>query len=154
MAKTILELTMTLLLPEILEECRDYTGDDVIRLLKLNGSPALRNVLKSVFDPNITFDVVLPEKWIPDPTPKGLSPNSLFNEAGRLYVFTHQDTEKRRLAGTNAVAPKKKTSLLLNILESVHLTEADLLLRVFKKDLQIPSVTYDVVKQAFPGLLP
>lgn len=133
------------LIPEILALCSACTSDsEVIGILRKNQSPALRTVLQLAFHPDVVFDTIIPV-WKKDPNPIGLSPNSLFTEARRLYLFT----EAKKL-------PKeKKTELLLLILESVHPSEAFLVESLLSnKGLGIDNLSYEVVSEAFPNLLP
>lgn len=142
--KTPKELMAVKLIPEILEECALAASEEAAaEILKKNDSPALRMILAWTFAPDVYFDAPIP-KWKPDPNPLGLSPNSLFIEARRIYLFST----------LKVLAPNVKEQLLLNILESVHPTEAELLLKVLNRDLQIPTVTYKTVRLAFPSLLP
>lgn len=143
--KEIKELLMVKLIPEILDDCDCCTTREAVKnILLKNNSPALRNILYFVFNPDQIFDVVVPEKWSPDPNPIGLSPNSLYTESRRLYIFT-----------TKKLLPAKhKTQLIKSILESVYITEAELVLQIFNKDLGIELLTYDLVEETFPGLLP
>lgn len=145
MVKSIQDLMAVKLIPEILEECAACSSEqEVAEKLKQNDSPALRMILAWAFAPRVSFDVEIP-KWKPDPNPIGLNPNSLFIEARRIYLF---DKSKK-------LPPSKKKEILLNILESVHPSEAELLVRLLStRDLGVPNLTYKAVRLAFPNLLP
>lgn len=133
------------LIPEILALCSACSSEsEVVGILRTNQSPALRTILQLAFHPDVVFDTTIPV-WKKDPNPIGLSPNSLFNEARRLYLFT----EAKKL-------PKqKKSELLLLILESVHPSEAYLVESLLSnKGLGVDNLTYQVVETAFPNLLP
>lgn len=145
MRKSIEDLMSTKLIPEILDECRECaTENEVVDVLKRNTSPALKMILAWAFAPGVEFDVEVP-KWKPDPNPIGLSPNSLFVEARRIYLFDKSKDLPREV----------KRSLLLNILESVYPTEAQLLENlILKRDLGVPLLTYNTVRKAYPEILP
>jgi hypothetical protein len=143
--KSIKDLMAIKLIPEILALCSACkTQDEVVTLLKLNRSPALCMLLHWAFIPNVIFDVPIPE-WKRDPNPIGLSPNNLFIEARRIYLFN----------SATKLPKRKKTEILLNILESIHPSEADLLIKLLSPDrnLGIKNLNYEVVDKAFPGLL-
>jgi len=112
--------------------------------LRAHGTPALRELLRLVFDPAVSFDTPIPE-YLPDDSPLGLSFNTLYQEYKRMYLFQPTATH---------INLKKKQDLLAAILESVHSTEAMLLERVFAKDLSDYDLSEDVVRMAFPALLP
>jgi hypothetical protein len=48
---------------------------------------------------------------------------------------------------------EKQKSLLIVVLESLHKDEADLVIKMIKKDLGVKFLTANLVSEAFPGLL-
>jgi hypothetical protein len=142
--KTIKELLTIKLIPEIFDECREAkTEEEIEGILKKNQSPALREVLFYLFSPMVTFDVTIPQ-YKTDGNPRELSPNSLFIEARRLYIFT----TKRPLP------QRKKSEILLNILESIHPSEAAFLVNLLEtKNVNIPLLTTDLIQRVFPALI-
>ena len=133
------------LIPEVLALCSACkTPAELIQTLRANASPAFKTILQYAFYPNVEWDVKIPQ-WKPDPNPLGTSPNSLFMEARRLYIFTK----------AKDLSQEKKTELLLTILESVHPSEAQMLVDLIEhKDLGVKLLTYNVVREAFPEILP
>jgi hypothetical protein len=129
------------IIPEILDEISKCTTEEQIKtvLLKYN-SPAIRLMFTYVFRPegatdNFSFKELPAYK--PDPAPVGHNFSSLFTEMRRLYIF--MDSKKIPL--------KKKTELLVALLEAVHPSEAELLGKIFKHDLGIPLLTEDLVRE-------
>lgn len=135
------------LIPEILALCTACkTPEQVVSVLRANSSPALLELLKYAYWPGVEFDTPIPE-WHREPNPLGLSPNSLFTEARRLYLFTK----------AKVLPQQKKVELLLNILESVHPSEAFLVIDLIKNrslPFEVKQVTEPIVRAAFPKLLP
>lgn len=133
------------LIPEILEEViAAKTKEDVKNILTSNRSPALLEMFKYVYYPGVQFDITELPKYSPDPGDYGLSPNSLFSEMRRMYIFTE---------GYN-LDPKRRKEQLALLCESVHPSEALLVGKILKRDLGIPVLTYEFVSEVFPGLLP
>jgi ribosomal protein L12E/L44/L45/RPP1/RPP2 len=120
------------------------TLDEKIAYLRSVGTPALKEILRLVYDPAVEFDTEIP-KYTPDDSPLGLAFNSLYTEYRRFYLF--QKTAQH-------INHTKKQNLLAQILESVHVTEAMLVEKVFAKDLTDWNITEDFVRAAFPDLLP
>lgn len=123
-------------IPEILEE----VNKDTSKLKNYSENMALRLVFQYAFIPEKKFD--LPEgdpPFKPDTAPIGMTPTNFIQEIRRWYIFTKEK-----------VLPKaRKEHLFIQLLESVHPSEAKLLLAV--KDQKLPSlyknVTADVVSQ-------
>jgi len=143
--KTLKELLEVKLIPEIFDQCRAAkTSDEVKAIISKNQSPAIWQVMAYAFHPEVVFDVPVPA-YKPDPNPAGLSPNSLFMEASRIYVFTTKRSD---------VAIKKRQQILLNILESVHPTEAKVLVDLIKnKAVNVPLLTVELLNSIRPNFL-
>ena len=140
MSKTIEELMNIKIIPEILNEVKDCkTEKEVKQVLLKNQSPALKLILKCVFDPSITFTIKELPAYRPDKGPIGISPSSLFVEARRLYVLT--DLKDLRY--------DRKKEILIQMLESVHPSEAELIGKILKKNLGIPLLTEKLVHELF-----
>lgn len=119
---------------------------DKINVLRQHGDKNLKEFLVAVFNPNVIFDVEIPE-YKPAKEPEGLNILYLHNEVPRLYRFIAG--HPRRAQGLTA---KKQLNLLIPLLEALHKDEADLLVRAMKKDLRIPFLTPKLVKDAFPDI--
>ncbi len=145
MPKTIEQLMSLKLIPEILDECALCTTTDQLKaVLVKNQSPAFKTMLQYVFYPNVQFTITELPPYRPDVGPKGLSPNSLNRELGRFYV----------LLENKQIPLKKKREILIQMCESVHPTEAETIGKIIGRDLRIPLLTYELVREIWPGLLP
>jgi len=122
------------------------TRKDKIAVLKRFEHPTFKKFLDYAFNPEIKFDVEIPE-YKPSYDPAGLNVMYLDDELARVYRFIVG--HPKRAAG---LTPKKQTELLLVILESLHKDEAELYVRMLKKDLKIPFLTKKLLKEVYPDL--
>lgn len=127
-------------------EKTEKRADKINVLRKYGGDKNFQEFLIAVFNPNVIFDVEIPE-YKPSTEPAGLNILYLHNEVPRLYRFIVG--HPRRQPGLTA---SKQRSLLIPLLEALHKDEADLLIRCFKKELNISFLTPKLVKEAFPGI--
>jgi hypothetical protein len=130
---------------EILQEFDEAkTRADKIAVLREYGHERFREFLRYCFDPQIEFDVVLPEKYRPAPEPAGLNYSYLHIEVPKLYKFIKN--HPKRPAGYTG---KKQTQDILVLLESLHKDEAILLVKMIKKDLSIKFLTEKILEEAY-----
>lgn len=140
---------MTKLLHEVFSEFEQRkTKHDRLAVLRFNQSWALKNVLKGVFDPNVEFSVEVPE-YKKQHTPIGLGHSSIHQELGKAYLF-----EKNNPRVPSNLTPQRKTELLIQSLEALEDKEAEIFANMIRKNLKVKGLTYDLVKEAFPDLLP
>ena len=131
---------------EILQEFQlADTRDKKISVLRKYDHPRLRTFFELVYDNTVVFDTPVPE-YRPAQEPVGLNWTYLHMEVAKLYRFI-----KDHPARSNTSEEKRK-QLLLVILESLHKDEAELLLKLFKKDLGIKYLTPNILKEAYPGI--
>jgi hypothetical protein len=125
------------------------TGEEKIDVLRRNKTWALTNVLQGAFSPDIQFcfDGVPDHKINDDPA--GLSITSIHQELQRCYLY---EINNPRVSPN--LTQERKTQLLIQMLEALESREGDILMNMLLKDLKIPLLTYNVVDEAFPGLLP
>ena len=124
-------------LPEMLEEINE---DPKLLQTKYKGNSALKIIFEYAFLPEKKF--VLPEDdppYKPDDAPIGMSPAILTQELRRFYVFLRKDLK-----------PIKREALFISLLESVHPSEAKLILAVKDQKLHklYKKVTRKVVEEA------
>ena len=137
---------MKLGVAEILEKTSGMTSrSDRIRMLQENNSVALQTVLRGAFDPSIKW--LLPEGEPP------YKPNDLvdqehifYHECRKMYLFVE--------GGNPDLKQLRREALFVQLLETVSANDAKLLLAIKDKHLPYPGVTPDIIKEAFPGLLP
>lgn len=133
---------MQLLISEILSKAASQNTDrDRANILRAHGSPALQEILRYTYDPGTKWYCEKAPAYTPDEAPEGLAYTSLMIEYRRLYVF-HKD---------NPVNEKRKNELLIQMLESLHPTEAKTVEQMIEGE--IPGISRDVVDIAFPNLI-
>ncbi len=138
-----------LTIPEVLELLESKGSDERTTILKENDTKSLRHILYSAFHPDVEF--ALPSERPNDlkieETPAGISDNNLYQQSRKLKIFMKN-------TGYDHLSDSKREVLFMQILESVHSTEAELLLQIcIDRDIK-SSLTYREVSEAFPELLP
>jgi hypothetical protein len=131
---------------EVLEAASQITDrNERIRYLQVNSSVPLHTVFQGAFDPKIKW--LLPEGEPP------YKPNDLvdqqhvfFSECRKMYLFIE--------GGNNDLKPLRREALFVQMLERLDPKDAKLLLAIKDKHIPYPGITEDVIKEAFPGLLP
>lgn len=131
------------LFSQILTEVQEAHDEDKPIVLQTNDTPMLRQLLILALDPTYVFDVEIPS-YRENTETDGFSSNNLYVEYRRMYIFL--DTYKK-------IAPARKAVLLVQILESIDVSDAPCLIDVIKKDLSKYGLTKEIVNQAFPGLI-
>lgn len=118
-------------------------------ILATNDSPAMRQVMRAAFDPNIKFVFEKVPYYKPSDAPPGLADTSIYKEIWRVYIYEQ---------GNPNVSPnltfERKEQLLIQILEALEAREAVVFMNMLLKDLKVPGLDYELVKNTFPGLLP
>lgn len=122
------------------------TRAEKIAVLRKYDHPRFREFLFFVFSDDVKFDVEIP-KYKPSLEPAGLNMSYIHMEVTRLYRFI--ENHPKRPAG---LFGDKQKNLFIGVLESVHKDEAELLVKMVKKDLGIKFLTKQIVKEAFPGI--
>lgn len=134
----------TLSIAEILKLVNDATSRQArVDLLKFYNCKPLRSILKGTFDPKIEF--ALPKTRPPfraDDAPEGITPSTLYRETRKFQYLTVNSN----------VNQMKREQIFINILESVHATEAELVLQMIEKKSQINGLTPRLVLEAIPEL--
>ena len=115
-------------------------------LIKYDNS-ALRELLRYAFDPNLKFLLPPgnpPHKYAGDTDEP--NPTYLYGLVRKLYLFVE--------GGNTALKQARREYLFIEMLESIHPLEAELLLQVKDKKVKCRGLTYNLVKNTFPDLLP
>lgn len=137
-------------LSEIVDMARRAGSEqDAARVLQKHDSAALRMLLRYAYDPRIQW--LLPEG---DPPYKPLHKDEhigaehlLLKEVRTMYLFVSGGPDHNP-----NVSMRRREALFIDLLEHCLPADAELLLRV--KDRAIPGLPSQVVRAAFPGLLP
>lgn len=125
------------------------TKEQRLDVLRSNDSKLLRNVLVATYDPQYQFyyDSLPKEYKSPDTLP-GIRPAGLETEFRRLYLFQKGNPT------ADALSEEHRLRLFVLFLEAFEKREAELVVKMMKKNLGIPQLTSKLIKEAFPGLLP
>ena len=117
------------------------------KVLLDNESNPLKELLKYPFHPDIKF--VLPEGAPPYKTigsPDEWNPTYLYPNIRKLYLFVE--------GGHEGLTTMRREQLFVQMLESLHPKEAEVLVQVKDKKLKYRGLTYKLVKETFSDILP
>jgi hypothetical protein len=122
---------------------------DKMKVIENNLSNTLIDVLKMTFHPDIQWLITeMPYEYkVPDTLP-GISYANLSTELRKLYLF------RKGNITAESMTPRKRTELLLQLIESLEFREAEVIIGIISKDLGVKGLTYKFVKEAFPAMLP
>lgn len=138
-------MPMTMTIPEVLKRIMQEarSKEDIVRMLRENSSHSLRQILYYAFlDKSKWYRKDLPQ-YTPDTAPDGLTMTNLFQESKRLYIFKE----------IYKLSPERKDQLLIQILESVHPSEASVIKEIFDGTFgRAYSLDKKIVLEAFPDL--
>ena len=135
----------TPLLSEVLQNLgKIKSKKDKVSYLKEHNSEALRQVIKSSFDPAIKW--ALPFGEVPykvNEAPEGTEHNVLAYEVRKLYHFIE--------GGNHTISQNKRESMFVQMLEGLHPDEADVLVAAKDKILhqKYKGLSINVVREAF-----
>lgn len=135
--------------PQILDEVEKVkTLDAKVQVLQSYNNTCLRGILNMNFNPNLVFN--LPQGDPPYKKdverPLGTTETNLYTEYRRFYIWLRP----------SELTKARREQLFIQMLEGIHYTEAELVLAVKDRKLthKWPSVTAEVIRKAFPELLP
>jgi hypothetical protein len=123
---------------------------DRMNIIGSNLSKLLVDVLELTYHPQIQWTVKeLPENYkVPTDMLPGITYDTLHSTIRKMYMFRQGDPTAA------ALTEKRKTELLIRMLESIEPREAEIILGIFQKDQHVKGLDYKFVKEAFPNLLP
>lgn len=131
---------------EILEKASEMKNrDERVKFLRSQDTNALRIVLSYALHPGIKW-LVGPNLPPFHPDKVGLQETILLAEARRLYLFID--------GGHPDLTPHKREHLFIQLLEMLCPGDVRVIEAAIKKSLPYPNLEYDVIKEAFPDLLP
>jgi hypothetical protein len=70
-------------------------------------------------------------------------------ELKRVYLFVEGSTKAPK-----TLTDIRRQHILIQILEALEAKEADVFMNMLLKDLKVKGLTYKIIQEAFPGLLP
>ena len=139
---------MALSIPLIFEDVAKANSFEARQKVLLeNESTPLKELLKYAFHPDIKF--VLPPGMPPYKTigsPEEYNPTYLYPNIRKFYLFVE--------GGHEGITQLRREQLFIQLLESLHPKEAEVVIQVKDKKLNYRGLTYKLVKKTFPEILP
>ena len=117
------------------------------KVLLENESNPLKDLLKYAFHPDIKFALpsgAPPYKCIG--SPDEYNPTYLYHKIRKFYLYIE--------GGHDGLTQLRRESLFISMLESLHPKEAQVVIQVKDKKLKYRGLTYKLVKETFPEILP
>ena len=135
-------------IPHIFQAVQSATKKEKINVLRQLGNEHVKKILLHAFHPGIKF--VLPEGTPPyvfRGTPEGF-PTTLYPEVRKFYIFCE--------GGGANIQQIKRESIFIQMHENIHPDEAKIVIAMKDKKLNelYDTITYKLVREAFPDLLP
>jgi len=137
-------------IPQIFEEVEKAgSKESKIKVLRSYETPVLIGILQVNFNPDVKIH--LPEGEPPfkkdTSIPLGYSETNLYTEWRRMYIWLDENINLTRM---------RKEQLFTQMLEGIHWTEAEAVCLAKDKKLQTKykSLKEDLVREAFPNILP
>lgn len=135
---------------EIFEDFKkETTRAGRLAVLQKNNTKVLKDVLQGTYHPDVTFFIKKIPEYKNEPVPPGMAYGNMTEALSRIYLFVANNP--RTPAG---LTEKRKTEILIQILESLEPQEAEVFANIIRKDQKIPFLTNNLINEAFPGLLP
>ena len=141
---------MHLLISEVLDLFEKTKGkEEKLAILKKYESPVLRAIMRINFDPSVQMalpDGEPPFKKEPD-RPIGEQLTKLESEYRRFYIWLDPKVQLTKF---------KKEQLFVEMLEGLHLSEAEVICLAKDKKLhtKFKTLKEDLVREAYPSTLP
>ena len=117
------------------------------KVLLENESNPLKEILKYAFHPDIKF--ALPPGKPPYKTigsPDEYNPTYLYPNIRKFYLYIE--------GGHDGLTQLRREQLFVSMLEGLHPKEAKVVIQVKDKKLKFRGLTYKLVKETFPDLIP
>lgn len=122
------------------------TKKEKIKLLKeQDNNWALKDILRGSYDDAVQW--ILPTGKAPyDPAPEESHPSSWYQHNRKLENFVKGGPGER-------LKSYQREKIFLDILESIHPSDAELLVQMINKKLEVKGITKALVKEAYPKLI-
>jgi len=135
-------------IPRIFENVAAANSFEARRKVLLeNESNPLKDLLRYAFHPDIKF--ALPSGAPPYKTigsPDEYNPTYLYPNIRKFYLYIE--------GGHDGLTQLRREQLFVSMLESLHPKEADVVIQIKDKKLKFRGLTYKLVKDTFPEILP
>lgn len=135
---------------EILDEFTSKeTKEERQQILINNSYPHFLKVLQYTFDPQYQFYIKeFPKNYIEPDTFEGIRYAGIESELRRSYLFLKGNPT------ADSLSPNKMNQILVELLESFEPREATIFINMMKKNLKTKHLTYNLIKETFPNLIP
>ena len=124
-----------------------YTKADQIRYLRAVYNEPLRYVLQGAYHPGVKWLIPKGEISYNPAEPNNDYDSKFYREYKKLYVFCVG-------GGVDDMPENKRLRLCSQLLESIHPNDAIMVLAMKDKFLPYPGINYQLIFDAFPGMLP
>jgi len=136
---------MAKLISDIFKEIEKVSGRKakIQKLQEYQNNNAFMQILEAVCDVRVIFE--LPDGAPPYNPPEDMIDNTggLYKEIRKMYIFTKNSRSA-------AIQPFKREKVFIEMLESIHPNDAELMLSVKEKKLPYKGITSKLVQEAFP----
>lgn len=148
---------MRRLVHEIFKEFAQATDREArIAVVRKYGHPRgsnfqqeFQDVLQGAFHPGISWVFKERFPYRPSGGPLSMGVARIASETNKFYIWV----ENSKKVNPNLTF-RRKLQLATQLLEALDRGEADVIMSMFMKDLNEANLTYDLVDEALPGLLP
>ena len=107
----------------------------------------LQHYLRGLFDPKVKWAITeQPDYAEDDITPEGEEANSLYVEIPKCSLFVEGHPKAK------GVKPARLKQILIQVLESLHPSEATLYMQMLKKKSKVKGLTSKLVLEVFPNM--
>ncbi len=147
-SKTTKKLPPNPFMNEILDLVHEQeTDEDKVKILQQYANDALKTLLIWNFDESIISLLPTGEvPYQPNESPLGVDHSSLRRDYKNLYNFVK--------GGNDSLSKIRRETIFIQILESLHPNEAEVLILVKDKNLEDKyDISLDIVKQAYPDIV-
>ena len=116
-------------------------------LEKHKDTTVLQHLLRGTFDPKVQWTITEQPDYAKDVvTPEGEEPNNLYIEIPKCSIFVKGNPKSAKLKLERA------KQLLIQILESLSVSEAALYMQMLKKKSKVKGLTSKLVLEVFPNM--
>jgi hypothetical protein len=126
---------------------KESTNEGRVNVLARNWTPTLKLVLQLAYRPEVQWKhTKFPESYKREHVVPGYSFASLDTEIKRLYIFQKGNPSAEKLT------PKRSEELLVVLLESLEPREADIIMGIFRKNLNVKGLTEKFIRKNIPDI--
>ena len=147
-SKTTKKLPPNPFMNEILDLVHEQeTDEDKVKILQQYTNDALKTLLIWNFDESIISLLPTGEvPYQPNESPLGVDHSSLRRDYKNLYNFVK--------GGNDSLSKIRRETIFIQILESLHPNEAEVLILVKDKNLEDKyDISFDIVQKAYPDIV-